>query len=82
MLLRWKITKFGFFISSLLFAAVVGFGVPFILSFETATGSDKLLGAITGVWLVLFIASFIVALKKRHALRAKGKEVNLKVTPL
>ena len=68
-----------FFISTLLFGAVIGFGVPFLQSCEAAKGGDALLGAITGVWLVLFAVSFIVALRKRHALKCKSKEVTLKV---
>jgi hypothetical protein len=69
-----------FFISSLLFAAVVGFGVPFLQSCETATGADTMLAANTGVWLILFGVSLIIALRKRHILKCKSREVTFKAT--
>lgn len=74
-----------FFIASLLFAVVVGFGVPFFQSCETPAGSekanvDKLLGVNMGVFALLFVVSLIVALRKRHALKSKSREVPLKVS--
>ena len=71
-----------FFISSLLFAVVVGFGVPYLQSCEVSSWGDRILGINTGIFFVLFVLSLIIALRKRHALKAKSKEVNLKVTNL
>ena len=68
-----------FFISSLLFAVVVGFGVPFLQSCETAAGANTMLAANTGVFIILFGVSLIVALRKRHSLKCKSKEVTFKV---
>lgn len=75
-----------FFLSSLLFGAVIGFGVPFCQSLETSNGSDTskgsdtLLGVITAVWAVLFVVCLIVALNKRHILKSKSKVVPFKAT--
>jgi hypothetical protein len=71
-----------FFLSSLLFGVFIGFGVPSIQSCEATSGLDKLLAIITGVFFVLFVFSLIVALRKRHSLKSKSKEVSLKVTTL
>jgi len=68
-----------FFISSLLFAVVVGFGVPLLQSYKAPNGVDNMLLANTGVFIVLFGVSLIVALRKRYALKCKSKTITLKV---
>jgi hypothetical protein len=64
-----------FFVSSLLFAAVIGFGVPTVQSCESAAKIDKSLCAMTAVWLVLFVVCVFVAFKKRYILKSKSRVI-------
>lgn len=70
-----------FFLSSLLFGAVVGFGVGFLQSVprhKIEPNADWSLLWITLVWLILFSVTLVTALRKRSALRSKTKSITLR----
>ncbi|WP_144401578.1 hypothetical protein [Isoalcanivorax pacificus] len=68
------------FIASLFSSAVVGFLVAYFQAIDSKSASITYIGWTTTVFGVLFALSVIVAIRKRSALRKKGRDIELKTS--
>ena len=68
------------FISSILSSAAIGFIVAYFQAVDAKSSAASYAGYTSLMFVVLFLTTFATALRKRHSLKKKGRDIQLKTS--